>query len=224
MSITILSSANFQNKGGVLHCMIPGIALVLFKMVDCNKCALLEPIFRNLAPLFPNINFATAELRSQRAIYSMSLGTTTEIKEVPQIYIYFNQKAFARFSGNRNSESIKDFIINMINQQSSFVQPHQQSQGYNNNRTTVGPNQNMYGGQQQTANNYSSNFSPDTQNFPSQIGKMANQPGAHQVATNVHPSMQRQCDPEDEHCLKTMENVLPYNKPWIDDINALATF
>src|SRR6187399_912401 len=149
MSVTILSSSHFSNKGGVLYCMVPGITLVLFKMIDCPKCALLEPIFRNLSPLFPNINFTTAELRSQRNIYTMSLGTTTEIKEVPQIYIYFSNKPHARFSGNRNAESIKEFIINMINQQASFVQPQQQSQGYNNNRTTVAPNQNMYGGQQQ---------------------------------------------------------------------------
>jgi thiol-disulfide isomerase/thioredoxin len=207
-NIYTLTSRNFQVIEGQtknsLCVNVPNQILVFYKTSGCTYCKLLEPIVRQLANEDKRITYGIVDFTNDKAIVKMSRETTTVIETVPQLILYSDGKPYAKFTGEKNLNSLKSFLTTTLNtiaqkvNQQQFV-PQQQFP------------QNMYGGQQQS----NSSFGPDAQSPPSQAARIAQ---GNQIARTVHASMQNQCDPEKESCIHLPKGITPKNQPWQIDI------
>jgi thioredoxin family protein len=213
MSLHGLSATNFKvivdPRSNLKHLTITvqGIVVVFFKKTGCQGCAVLEPVYSQISAEDKRLVFCIIDLQYNASVTSMARDTSTPIQTVPQIFMYVNGRPHAKFRGQRNAQAVKAFINDAI---ISIPQPQQQPM-YNANAfvpSNVG--QNMYGG-----NNYAQGptYSPEV-NVPRQASQLAH--GGH-VAMSSHPSMQQQCDPDDENCLMVPQNSIPHNLPWESD-------
>ena len=210
MSIHQLSTQNFHVVGQQrqsLNINYGGNVLVFFKLQECQGCAAFEPVFNQLSTEEQRVSVAVLDLTYNREIVQMSRSSTTPIQKVPCLILYVQGRPHARFKGQKDLQSLKNFITGALQavpqqppQQSSFV-PQQQP-----------PQQNMYGGSQQPQG---SAFMPDIVPPKAAINM------AHYGPAQAHPSMQQQCDPDDDECLMIPKNIIPKNMPWESDYKKL---
>jgi len=213
MSIVSLSLSNFdvitQTNGKHLITTVPGNALVFFKKIGCPACSVMEPMYQQVSKENGSLTYGIVDLQYNNGIVKMSRDTSTPIQTVPQLFMYANGRPFARFKGTRTIQSIREFITSCM----SRIQQTQQSPQYptyNNPSSFVGGG-NMYGGQ---TNYGGAQMQMPDSNVPRQASQVAY---GNKVAMSNHPSMQQQCDPDDEDCLMIPQNVIPHNLPWESD-------
>ena len=196
MSIQTLDIHNFFISGNSMNINLPGNYLVFFKFDGCRGCEVFLPMFTQLSREDRRISYGITDLTYNRNIVQMSKPTTTPITTVPHLIIYCQGKPHARFTGEKNMKALKDFLSGVL---ANIPQPQPQS--------SFVP-QNMYGGHsnQGTVVNI-----PDS-HPPRQASRMATSGQA-----QAHPSMQNQCDPDDEDCLLMPSHIIPHNMPWESD-------
>ncbi len=228
MSVHNLTSQNFQVVGAqgsqTLKLNYSGNVLVLFKLQQCQGCSALEPIFYQLSNEDKRVGYAVCDLTHDKNVITMSRNTTTAITKVPHLILYVQGAPHARFKGeSKTIAAIKNFISSALQAQrpapiQQYQTPQQaQPQQYAQTRqqqpafVTQQPGQNMYGGQAGGPAHM-----PEV-NIPRQANNIA---GANPRA-QAHPSMQQQCDPENESCLLSPPDIFPYNIPWEIDYKKL---
>jgi len=206
MSIHQLSTQNFHivgNQRQSLNINYGGNVLVFFKLQGCQGCAAFEPIFHQLSNEDRRVSYGILDLTYNRDIVQLSRSTTTPIQKVPHLILYSEGRPYARFKGEKNIQSLKNFISDATPQQTpqkpSFVQPQQQ---------------NMYGGPPTRGNVYMPESQP-----PRQAINMAN---SGIPAQQAHPSMRQQCEQDNEDCLMIPDQIIPHNMPWESDYKKLT--
>lgn len=189
---------------------VGGIILVLFKIQGCTGCASIEPIFRSFANRDNRVSYGIVDLTREKQIVQMSRATTTVIQTVPRIIIYTEGKPFAVFTGEKSQRGIQTFIDNILEQ---YKPPQRQvyPQQAPPPQQSFVP-QNMYGGPQTD----SPAFMPASQPPRRAMGIATNHGGM------AHPSMNQQCDSDDEDCLLMPEQIIPHNMPWESDYKKLT--
>lgn len=202
MTTRQIGTENFFVSGNQMNINLPGNTLVFFKSEQCQGCATFEPVFNQLSREDQRVAYATIDLSYHRNIVQMSKSTTTMIQKVPHLILYVQGRPHARFSGERNIKGLRDFLAGVL--KTIPQQLPQQSQV-----SFIAPQNNMYGGQSSTGH---VNM-PDS-NPPRQAVRTAM--GGGPVA-QVHPSMQNQCDPNDEDCMLMPSHIIPHNMPWESD-------
>lgn len=201
MSIHTLDIHNFFISGKSMNINLPGNYLVFFKFDGCKGCEVFLPIFTQLSREDRRISYGIVDLTYNRNIVQMSKPTTTHINIVPHLIIYVQGKPHARFTGEKNRKALTEFLSGVL----ATVPQHQP-------QASFVPQQNMYGGPstQGTIVNI-----PDSQP-PRQASRMATSGMA-----QAHPSMQKQCDPDDEECLLMPAHITPHNMPWEVDVKRI---
>lgn len=233
MSITPLYPGNFKLVGRqrkTMNITLPGNVLVLYVMQNCAGCKAVEPIFRQLASTEPRVKYAICDLTNAREIITMSHQTKTQLQKVPCLILYINGRPHARFKGDKNIPSLRNFCSNALaaapRQQQEFVQ-----QGGN-----------MYGGG--GGQGYSQQ--PPPSQMPSQYSQQSNQTQQGQEGNNKFwmpelgktPTMTGALrgggggtqyaylgtvDDEDEDKLLVPEQVIPHNEPWLSQYKKMGT-
>ena len=116
MVLQQLTNMHFDiSDGKTMYLKLRGISFVLFKTAACTHCKSLVPIFNSLSN-DSRITMCVADVGSHRNIVQMSMRSTTPIKNVPMMILYSDGKPHANYNGERNINSIKQFIDTMLNQ------------------------------------------------------------------------------------------------------------
>jgi hypothetical protein len=210
MSIYKITSQNFeltQNK--VLQIKIPDNIFVMFKLQSCVGCSSAEPIFSQMAAKDRRVSYGIVDLTNDRGIIASAKLSSTPIEKVPLFILYTQGRPHAKFKGsNRTYETLENFLTGALSSIQNIQQiPYQQP---SSNTQSFVPN--MYGGQSQ-----------ETHINAPQIGNGGNSRNGGPGVVG-HSSMQKQCDPDDEECLKTPDNIIPRNMPWEVDIRKLTSY
>lgn len=221
-SVVELNQNHFYVNGQNLCVNVPGVILIFFKSQGCQHCKQLEPIFLQFARSNSRISYGIIDLTYNKNVVNISRNTKTPIQTVPQLYLYFEGRPYARFKGNKNIQSLESFVTNALDMYSQSVQqapqhalaPQYGQQSAPQERHFV--QQNMYG-----AGSNRGGYAPDTQSMPRQASGMM-QHGGHPVASSAHPSMPQQCDPDDDDCLFVPDQIIPHNMPWESDLRKYA--
>lgn len=186
MSVTQLTTQNFTSNGETLGISYAGNVMVFFQQDGCPGCAAVFPIFERLAASDSRVSFAAIDLKYNRDVIAMSRNTSTAIQKVPSIILYANGRPHARFKGAPNYASLVGFIADVV-PTIQAARPTQQPSFVQQQRPAYIQPQN---------------------NAPRQ------QYNGGQQQQAVHPSMQQQCDPDDEDCLMVPKEIIPHNMPW----------
>jgi thiol-disulfide isomerase/thioredoxin len=210
MAIRQIGTENFFVSGNQMNLNLAGNTLVFFKSEQCQGCAAFEPVFNQLSREDQRVTYATVDLSYHRNIVQMSKPTTTTIQKVPHLILYVQGRPHARFSGERNIKGLRDFLAGVMKTIPQYPQHPQHSQPQQNQVSFIAPQNNMYGGQSVTG--HQTMAMPDIAP-PRQAARMATGGGPSQA----HPSMQNQCDPDDEDCMLMPSHIIPHNMPWESD-------
>ena len=125
-----LSTSDFEikqgNKGPALCIKIPDLTFVLFHADPdrCAHCHELIPEFVKLPYVISGCRFAMVNLNRNAEIVKMSKSTTTPLEYVPYLVLYINGRPFIRYEGDKNLESLAEFIaefMNRLKNQTNFV-------------------------------------------------------------------------------------------------------
>lgn len=113
------SNDQFSNTGvtePVKLCnKLKGLSLVYFSSNQCSFCDTFQPIFEQLPRAIGGCYFAIINVSNNNQIVKASTNSTTPIKYVPYLLLYFSGIPFMRYDGVRNLESIKTFIFEVAN-------------------------------------------------------------------------------------------------------------
>jgi len=218
-----------------LHINLPGNVFVFFKMTTCNECPKFIPIFEQLAAKDRRVNYAIVNVEEYRDIVVMSRQSTTPIHSVPTLILYASGRPHAKFTGNKNFQSLQKFISDALasipqNPQSQQFMPHPQTQqnmyggGYSgapqgapDPRGQMGPLQGQAGfNPQNTQQNAKGYYSPEIGNSPSlsSVIKGGSGPGGYAYVNQVQE--------EDDNKLMVPDAVIPYNTPWESEYRRLG--
>ncbi len=239
MAIQLLYGQDFQQIGRQTKTMaikIPDPMLVLFKMVDCPNCKVVEPIFVQLSKEkdVPRIRYGIADVGQQKDIVAISRGTTTPLQAVPTLILYANGRPLAKFNGAKNLVSLKKFIATAL---SAASQDHPGGGGGGHPPSQqfmpAAPQGGMYGN-----DGYHSGPPPGYQpEFPQQgrhpqAPQQRQQPGGRggggqakympEINGSALPNKSNvnysflDVEEEDDHRLSLPGDVIPYNAPWED--------
>jgi hypothetical protein len=212
-----------------MNITLPGSVLVLYVMQNCAGCKAVDPIFRQLANTEPRVKYAICDLTNAREIITMSHQTKTQLQKVPCLILYINGRPHARFKGDKNIPSLRNFCSNAL-----AAAPRQQQQEF------VQQGGNMYGGGQ----GYSQQ--PPVSQMPSQYRQQPNQAQQGQQGKDKFwmpelgktPTMTGALrgggggtqyaylgtvDDEDEDKLLVPNQVIPHNEPWMSQYKKIGT-
>lgn len=115
-----LSSQHFQlvNTRGnnELRLRVPGPFVVLFKMSSCDLCnSQAIPAIQTLANNMGGTpKFGIIDVGQYRDVATSSQSTSTPVKSVPHIIFYMDGKPHSRYKGSIEYNSIRSFIIKMM--------------------------------------------------------------------------------------------------------------
>ena len=179
-----------------LNLRIPGNVLVFFKTEGCPGCAAFRPVFERLSNEQPSIKYGVTDLTHDKSVVHMARQTTTEIKTVPYILFYSDERPVARYKltkSNMNIHSLGQFIQQMLRRGNSQA-PRQQGfmshhSGESHSQATQAPK--YY--------------------TPEQSGE---HPGVSKNNQNSQYAFLNNTDEEDEDKLVLPESVIPHNVPW----------
>lgn len=128
-ALLFLSNDDFQiregQKGNLLCNNINGISLILFYSTKCVHCKELVPIFKSLVGTIGGVQFGIINVSVNKEIIQKASQTITEIRFVPLIILYVNNKPFMVYKGNRTAQDIQKFVVDVatnIQKKQSFSQ------------------------------------------------------------------------------------------------------
>ena len=90
---------------------LKGLSLVYFSSNQCSFCDIFQPIFEQLPKAIGGCYFAIINVSNNNQIVKASANSTTPIKYVPYLLLYFSGVPFMRYDGVRDLNSIKTFIF-----------------------------------------------------------------------------------------------------------------
>ena len=201
-----LNSDNFIVLGTrtkTLGITVPGNVLVFFKMSTCPNCAAFEPIFVNLSHQENRVTHAVIDVGQYRDVALTSKTTSTPITAVPCLILYIGGRPHSRTPGAKNINAVRDFITKSLQATPKTTQPQ------------FMPNQNYGAGPavkvQQTPGSSGKSYVPDIGKAPSLKGIIKGGRGGYSGGGNI--------DEEDEPRLMIPDDIVPYNVPWIGDMD-----
>lgn len=114
------------SKGPTLCLKFPDLTFVMFHADPqrCAHCEELLPEFRKLPYIIGGCKFALINLNRYPDLVRMSKSTTTPLEYVPYLVLYINGRPFIRYEGDKNLESLAEFIaefMNRLKNQTNFV-------------------------------------------------------------------------------------------------------
>ena len=228
MSVQNLTSQNFQVVGRsrqTLNINLDGYVLVFFKMDGCTGCAAFEPQFYQLANAERGINYAVANLSSNREIIAMSRTTSTSIQTVPYIVLYVNGSPFAKYNGKKNVQALRSFIKKALSQapasQSSFVPRQQPAPGAQPGMYGSGSYQHPQMAPAQGHAGYNQAQQPGKVWMP-EMEKKPSMSGALRGGESQYAHL-NDIDEEDEERLLLPGQVTPHNVPWESNYRKVGT-
>ncbi len=234
MSIVQLYPGNFSLVGRqrkTMNISLPGNVLVLYIMQDCRGCQAVEPIFHELSRVESRVKYAICNLTNARDIIAMSHQTKTQIQKVPHMILYIMGRPHARFRGEKNIPSLRNFIGRALTASTQQPQEFVQQQG------------NMYGGGEGNYQQSASHMTPQYQRQQMQqqgpgpgpgqgkdkfwmpeLGKTPTMTGAlRNAGGSTQYAYLGTVDDEDEDKLLVPDQVIPHNEPWMSQYKKLGT-
>lgn len=122
-------------NGDVLCIDVKDFCLLLFYAKTCVHCQNIIPVFKQLPGTIGGCQFGTVNIGVNKQLIDVSKNTTTPIKYVPLILLYYNGKPVMSFKSHNQivtENELRKFIIDVsksLQQKQSFQQPQtQQSQ------------------------------------------------------------------------------------------------
>lgn len=112
-----------NNAINVMRCPFRGLSLIMFYSTRCGHCIKLVPKFKELPNMINGIQFGMINVTENQDVIGKSRGTTTELKYVPVIFLYYNGRPFMRYDGPPELAEISRFIAKeaqRLNQNDSF--------------------------------------------------------------------------------------------------------
>jgi thiol-disulfide isomerase/thioredoxin len=125
-----LTSNDFEigqgSKGPSLTIKYPELIFVMFHAdaSRCPHCEELLPEFKKLPYIISGCKFALVNLNRYPDIVRLSNNTTTPLEYVPYLVLYINGKPFIRYEGDKNLQSLAEFVsefITRLKSQSNFI-------------------------------------------------------------------------------------------------------
>jgi len=223
-SIQLLYSQDFQQVGQRTKTMAiktPDPILVLFKMIDCPNCKVVEPIFVQLSKErdVPPIRYGIIDLTQQKDLIALSKPTTTPLQAVPTLILYANGRPLAKFNGTKNLPSLKNFIKTALSsaQTAPPQQEMHQPQQFMPSTMGGGGGGNMYGGfpQMNQPQQAGQRGQPQPRVPPRNMPEFGGTPMAAQKPGNTSYKF-GMVEEDDDHRLSLPNDVIPYNAPWED--------
>ena len=124
--IVYLNTSDFVVGGEgakkILSVKIPGASLVLFYSNNCQHCKDVIHIFKQLPGTISGCTFAMVNINNNREVSKMSLECVNKIKYVPLIMLFYNGIPITQYSGPRNVQSIRKFIVDIARENPLFRQ------------------------------------------------------------------------------------------------------
>ena len=126
--LLFLSSEDFTvargTKGNILCNSIQGFSLILFYSTQCPHCQQLIPMFKKLPGTIGGCQFGMINISTNKQCVRISKETIAPISYVPYIVLYINGKPFIRYEGDKNLQSLAEFVsefITRLKSQSNFI-------------------------------------------------------------------------------------------------------
>jgi hypothetical protein len=118
MSVAYLVSEDFSiqqsAKGNVLCHNIPNFSLVLYYSNFCKECEPILNVFKKLPNLVIGCQFGIVNVSTNKKCIELASKTITPIRYVPYIIMYINGKPYMSYNGDRDVNSIKQFVIEFV--------------------------------------------------------------------------------------------------------------
>lgn len=113
-SIMFLNSDDFKVQDGTLTCALnKGLALILFYSTECPHCRPILPMFRAMPTVLHGCQYAIVNISNNQRLVQKAQPTTTPIKYVPDVLLYYNGRPVFKYSSKYSVEELKNFVITM---------------------------------------------------------------------------------------------------------------
>lgn len=103
---------------GLILCLSPKIqsevTFCLFFQDKCRPCELLIPIFKNLAKLYPNVQFTLVNLSNNPSLIEDSQNTVLPFESTPILILYWNRIPFIQYNGDKSLQALSVFLSQML--------------------------------------------------------------------------------------------------------------
>ena len=226
--ITFLKSSNFQLMGPqhkLLGINLQGAVLVFFKMSSCETCAAFEPVFVELSRVDRRISYGVIDVEKYTDVTVWSRNSNTPINGVPVLILYLNGTPKAKFTGNKNIASLRNFITNALappsGEPEEFQQPRQAGRGgpprAGGSPPSRGPpppggrGSNMYS---DPDGDYEGNWNQQRKPFMPEIGRAPSLKGVLKNGPPAGYSVNGSVEDDDEPLLIRPDTITPWNTPW----------